>query len=176
MNRQNRRRPSPEEYFEFYHRYVSLAPDGDIIDILRDQLAVTQNLFSAIPEEKGDFAYAPGKWAIKEVFGHIIDVEWVFIYRAVRFARGDQTPLPGIDQDDMMTGANFVERSMKNLVDEFRYLRLAGINFFDSLSEEILDRSGQASDCTFTVRSIPYIIAGHELHHVRVLHERYLIR
>ena len=176
MVKQKRRRPSPEEYFEFYHRYVSLVPDGDIIDILRDQLTVTQNLFSLMAGDKGDTAYAPGKWAVKEVFGHIIDVEWIFIYRAVRFARGDQTPLPGMEQDDFMKGANFLERSLKSLVDEFRHLRLAGINFFDSLSDEILDRTGLASDCRFTVRSIPYIIAGHELHHVRVVEERYAIR
>jgi hypothetical protein len=175
MDIQDKRRPSPNEYFEFYHRYVSLVPDGDIIDILRDQLQKTQDLIALIPDDKGDFRYAPGKWVIKEVFGHIIDVEWVFIYRAVRFARGDKTPLPGIDENKLMTGANFVERSMKSMAEELRHLRLAGIEFFHSLSESILDRPGIASDCRFTVRSIPYIIAGHELHHVRVIKERYLI-
>lgn len=176
MNGQERRRPSPNEYFQYYHRYVNLVHDGDIIDILRSQLIKTYDLFSMIPDDKGDFRYAPGKWAIKEVLGHIIDVEWVFIYRAVRFARGDRTPLPGIEQDDLVAGANFVERSMKSLTEEFKHLRLAGIHFFDSLDEEILDRSGTASGCRFTVRSIPYIVAGHELHHVRVMEERYAVR
>jgi hypothetical protein len=169
-----RRRPSSTEYDRFYSGYVDKVPDGDIIDILKEQLASSLDLLALVPEEKMDHSYAPGKWTLKEVLGHIIDTEWVFTYRALRFARGDKTPLPGMDQDDFMAGANFKECSFPSLLDEFRHLRTASRILFDSFGEAILDREGIASGCTFTVRSIPYIIAGHERHHVGVLTARYL--
>ena len=169
-----RRRPASTEYDSFYSGYVDKVPDGDIIDILKEQLASSLDLLALVPEEKTDYRYAPGKWTLKEVLGHIIDTEWVFTYRALRFARGDKAPLPGMDQDDFMAGANFKERGFSSLLDEFRHLRMASTILFESFGEEILDREGIASGCTFTVRSIPYIVAGHERHHIGVLTARYL--
>jgi hypothetical protein len=169
-----RRRPASNEYFEYYDTYIRLVPDGDIIDILKEQLTSSVALFETIPEEKANFRYAPGKWSTKEVIGHLIDAEWVFTSRALWFARGDRQPLPGMEQDDFMAAANYAEWELASLIEEYRHLRMAGVTLFDSFSEEMLDRGGTASDCEFSVRSFPYIIAGHERHHVQVLKERYL--
>lgn len=173
-NSKETRRPDRSEYADFYHQYISLVPDGDIIDILATQLASTLELFSNIPEEKLNYQYAPGKWTTREVIGHIIDVERLFTFRALQFARGDSSPLPGMDQTLWMAGADFGQRSMHSLMIELRHLRAANTILFDSFGEEILDRTGTASDCQFTVRSILYIIAGHQFHHIEILKTRYL--
>ncbi|NIO00715.1 MAG: DUF664 domain-containing protein [Candidatus Latescibacteria bacterium] len=167
-------RPEKKEYFEFYDRYVKLVPEGDIVAILREQLQTTLELLRGVPQEKVDHRYAPGKWTLKEVVGHVIDMEWVFSYRALSFARCKTPPLPGVDQEEFMSGANFSARAMSDLMQELQHLRSANILLFDSFDETILDRTGIASDCRFTVRSIAYIIAGHEKHHMEVLSEKYL--
>jgi hypothetical protein len=169
-----RRRPAANEYFEYYGRYISLVPQGDIINILKEQLISTLDFLHHIPEDMGDIRYQPEKWSIKEVIGHFIDVEWVFTYRALRFARNDETFLHGIEQDDLVAGANFAERNLSSLSNEFEHLRSANIVLFDSFDENILDRTGTASGYKFTVRSVIYVIAGHELHHIQILKERYL--
>jgi hypothetical protein len=168
------RRPAPSEYDSFYGSYVSLVPDGDIIDTLREQRVGIGDLIAAIPAEKTDYRYAPGKWTTREVVGHVIDAEWVFTSRALWFARGVPTPLPGMDQDEFMSGANFADRDLSGLAQEFAGLRSAGIVLFDSFDEDIMSRVGVASGTEVTVRALAYIIAGHALHHVRVLEERYL--
>lgn len=168
-------RPEKTEYFEFYDRYVSLVPDGNIIAILKEQLHTTLDLLWVVPAEKADYRYAPGKWTLKEVVGHVIDIEWVFAYRALSFARCESPPLPGIDEGEFMSGANHSSRELPDLLDELKHLRSAVILLFDSFDGTIMDRSGIASDCRFTVRSIPHIIAGHHKHHMDVLRERYLV-
>lgn len=169
-----RRRPGRDEYFEYYDRYVSLVPDGDIIDVLGRQRASSLELFSSLAEDRANHRYSPGKWSIKEILGHILDVEWTFVYRALQFSRGDDAALPGMDQDAWMARADFAGSAMRDLVEEYCHLRSADIVLFDSFHGEILDRRGSASGYTFSVRSIPYIIAGHEIHHIKVLRERYL--
>jgi hypothetical protein len=169
-----RHRPGKSEYDDYYDRYISLVPDGDIIGILTDQLEAASRLLETIPPGKEEYRYAAGKWTIKEVLGHIIDTEWVFAFRGLSFARGFVPPLPGIDQDEFMSGANFHSRSIADLSLEYSHLRRAVIQLFGSFDEPVLDRTGTASDCLFSVRSIPYIIAGHEKHHIAVLKERYL--
>jgi hypothetical protein len=169
-----RRRPATNEYFKYYDRYVRLVPEGDIIKILREQLAIMKPFIENIPAEKAEYRYQPEKWSVKEVFGHMIDVEWVFSYRALRFARGDQTSLPGIEQDDLMAGANFATRNLASLFEEFKHLRSANILLFESFEEGIMDRIGSASGFEFSVRSILYIIVGHLNHHIGILKERYL--
>ena len=168
------RRPIRSEYDDYYHRYISLVPEGDIIEILEGQLASSLEFLSGIPGEKQDHRYAPGKWTVKELLGHIIDVEWLFTYRALQFARGDASPLPGMDQERWMAGADFAERSMDSLTDELRRLRHANLILFKSFDDEALDRTGVASGCQFTVRSILSIIAGHQFHHIDILKSRYL--
>lgn len=169
-----RRRPQPDEYAEFFAGYVDLVPDGDIITILREQLEPTVELLRSAPAEKHDFRYAPGKWTLKQVLGHVIDGEWVFTYRALRFARGDQSPLTGMDQNTLMDGANFEERTLEDLLTEFSHLRQASVALFESFSEELLDRTGIASDCRFSVRALLYFNAGHLAHHLGVLKTHYL--
>lgn len=170
----DRRRPTRAEYDDFYGGYVGLVPDGDIIDILGEQGAALRELIASIPVEKADHRYAPGKWTTREVVGHVIDAEWVFVSRALWFARAVPTPLPGMDQDEFMAGANFGDRTLARLADEHHSLRSAAIVLFESFDEDIMDRVGVASGCEFTVRAIPHIIAGHAFHHMGVLEERYL--
>jgi len=169
----NRRRPEPDEYFEYYGGYVNRVPDANIIDVLRNQLAAIPAFLEGVSPEKSEFSYAPGKWSVKEVLGHVVDVEWVFTYRALRIARGDKTPIAGMEQDEFMAGANFKNRGMDGMLEEFRHLRTANLKLFESFDDDILGRTGTASGCDFTVRAILYIIAGHADHHMTVLKERY---
>ena len=167
-------RPAPDEYADFYRAYVAAVPDGDIIRILSDQLIETDLFLESIPADKIDYRYAPGKWTTREVVGHMVDTERLFSYRTFRFARGDKTPLAGLDQDLIMSGANFEARKMQSLRREFSHLRSATIALCADFDEEILGRTGTASDCSFTVRASIYIIAGHAIHHVRVLKDLYV--
>ncbi len=167
-------RPKKNEYYKYYDGYVSLVSEGDISDILKNQQISTIELLKNIPESKGNYSYAPQKWSLKQVIGHIIDVEWIFTYRALRFARGDKSALAGMDQDEFIAGANFQNRKTSDLIEEYKHLRSANTVLFDSFDEEIFNRTGEASGYSFTVRSILYIIAGHELHHIKVIKERYL--
>ena len=168
------RPPTPDEYAEYYHGYISKLPAGDVVETLRAQRDAYVSLFADIPESKVDYRYAPGKWTTKEVVGHVIDAEWIFTYRALRFARADPAELPGMDQDEFMKGANFAQRDFAGMIDEFQNLRSAGIALFGSFDESIWSRTGIASNFRFTVRALAYIVAGHGMHHVGVLKERYL--
>lgn len=169
-----RRRPAPAEYDDFYRGYVDLVPDRDIIDILRAQRDSLGELIARIPRDRADYRYAPGKWTTREVIGHVIDSEWVFVGRALWFARAASTPLPGMDQDEFMAGANFANLPLSALADEHLGLRSAAIVLFESFDEDIMSRAGIASGCEFTVRALAHIVAGHAQHHMRVLEERYL--
>ncbi|MFT7465495.1 MAG: hypothetical protein ACI9EF_003864 [Pseudohongiellaceae bacterium] len=169
-----KRRPGPDEYPDFFAGYMALVPDGDIISILREQLSETLALLRDIPQSQHDFSYASGKWTLKQVLGHVMDGEWVFSYRALRFARGDQTPLPGMDQDVFADGANHAQRPLKDLLLEFEHLRRANITLFAGFTPDILDRRGTASESSFTVRALVYFHAGHLAHHINVLKDRYL--
>lgn len=167
-------RPQPGETSDYFTMYTGLVPDGNIIEILRGQNAESLAMLEGISEERANHRYEVGKWSIKEVVGHLTDMEWAFTYRAMRFARGDQTPLPGLDQDVLVAGAGFENRTLSSLATEWRNQRAASTTLFESLPEEVLARTGVASDSPFSVRGLMYVIAGHELHHQRVLRERYL--
>lgn len=170
------RRPDTGEYVDYYDRYVRLVPDGDIVGLLRAQAMVTNDLLRGLAPGLAEFRYEPGKWSLKEVLGHVIDAEWIFTYRALSFARGQESPLPGMDQDVFMARANPSAWSMPALLEQFRHLRAANTLLFDTFDDSILDRKGTASGFPFTVRALLYVIAGHELHHVNVVRERYLVR
>lgn len=174
MTKQVSARPDASEYAEYYGRYVSLVPDGDISAILTEQLRATRSLLEAVSESQADSAYAPGKWTIKEVLGHIIDGERVFAYRALRIARGDRTPLPGFEQDDYVRNGSFGERTLADLVEEFECVRRSTLHLLRSFNEESWSRRGTASDNEVSVRALAFIIAGHERHHANVLREKYL--
>lgn len=167
-------RPSSDEFAPYYGKYIAGVPDGAILPMLRDQLAETESLLREIGETRGNHRYAPDKWSVKEVIGHLADTERIFSYRALRFARGDTTPLPGYEQDDYVRGANVDTRHLAEIAAEFRSVRSATITLFTGLSDEALMRTGRANNVVFSVRALAWIIAGHELHHRRVLRERYL--
>ncbi len=167
--------PKPGEYAEYYSVYINQIPDVEnIIKVLEDNREKTQTFIKSLPEEKGIYSYAEGKWTVKEVLGHIADVERVMAYRAMCIARGEKKPLPGFEQDDYVASANFNERSISEIGEELHHLRNANIALFKSFNEESLMRWGKASNNDVTVRAFLFIIAGHELHHLRILNERYL--
>jgi hypothetical protein len=167
-------RPQATEYLPYYERYVSLVPEGDILSALTEQLDSTLTLLRSISEERANFRYAPDKWSIKEVVGHVIDGERIFAYRALRFARNDQTPLPGFEQDDYIRNATFDDCKLSDLIDEFEHVRRANLLMFRQLNEEAWARRGIASDAEVSVRALCFIMAGHELHHMNVLKDKYL--
>jgi DinB superfamily len=167
-------RPEADEYAPSYEGYVSLVPDGDVVETLRRQSEEVSALLAGIAEERGAYAYAPGKWSIKQVVGHLIDGERVFSYRALAVARGERAALPGMDQDEYMAGADFDARTLADLAEEFAHLRRANLLMLRALSEDAWSRRGVASGCEVTVRALVYIIAGHAAHHVQVLRTRYL--
>ncbi|MGH7682410.1 MAG: DinB family protein [Candidatus Eiseniibacteriota bacterium] len=168
------KRPSPSEYAPYYGKYIELVPDGPIVDVLRSQMAQTLKLLRSIPEAKGSHAYAPGKWTIKDVVGHVTDGERVFSYRALRFARGDETALPGFDENLYAPQGQFGSRTLQNLTDELEIVRRSTVALFEGLPKDAAARKGTASNNPVSVQALAYIIAGHERHHVRILRERYL--
>jgi hypothetical protein len=167
-------KPGPEEYVPFYNTYISKVGDGDIIKILEEQMESTYQLAKSIPADKEVYAYAPGKWTIKQVWGHMADTERVMAYRALRFARNDSSELQGFDQDDYMQYSRFNERSLADLAAEFRDLRKANLYLLRNLNSGEKKRGGLANGNPVTVNALLYIIAGHEHHHVQILKERYL--
>lgn len=168
-------RPETNEYPAYYEPYIAMVPKGDIFKILEAQVAEVSDILAGIDERNGDFAYAEGKWTIRELFVHLNDTERIFGYRALRFARMDATPLAGFEQDDYVKNAHASSRNLENLADEFYHLRLSNVFLFRTLTEEALKAKGTANGKEVQVRSIVYIMVGHVAHHLRILKERYLI-
>lgn len=168
------RRPDESEYLAYYQRYVALVPDGDILATLAAQNKDTLALLRGLPEEKGAFRYAPGKWSIKELVGHVTDTERIFATRALRFGRKDSTPLPGFDENDYVRNSSFGEYPLADLIDGFASVRNSSIFLFKHMSPEAATRRGKANNAEVSVRALAWIIAGHERHHVGVLRSRYL--
>ena len=166
-------RPRADEHTPYYARYIGLVPDGDLVEILRSQQQETVRLLRPLSEERARFAYAPGKWTVKEVIGHISDGERIFAYRALRFARGDAQPLMGFDENTYVPAGRFNDRALVDLLDEFEAIRTATIHLLRHLNDEELARSGPANNNPISVRALAYVIAGHERHHVKLLRERY---
>lgn len=166
-------RPAPGDYAPYAEQYVSLVPGDDIVDSLKNQLKQTITLFSGCGERDGNFRYAQNKWTVKEVIGHVADAERIFAYRALRIARGDQTPLSGFEQDDYVRGAHFGARKLADVVEEYADVRRASVALFRFLDEDTWLRRGVANNSPVTVLALAYLIAGHELHHRRILDERY---
>jgi hypothetical protein len=167
-------RPATGEYASYYGRYIDRVPDGDLCALLEAQLAETIDLVRTIPESRGTHRYAPGKWSIKEVLGHVIDTERIMSYRALRIGRGDPTPLPGFEQNDYVPTGDFDRRPLQDLCDELAAVRAATVHLVRHLDGVALARRGTASGHPVTTRALAYIIAGHERHHVAILREQYL--
>jgi uncharacterized damage-inducible protein DinB len=174
MRNFNVSRPEETEYLSYYGKYVSLVGDANVLDTLSKQLDETLGLLRSIPESQAGFRYAPGKWSIKELVGHMIDTERIFAYRALRFARNDRTPVPGYEQDDYIRHASFDDYPLDDLAAEFASVRQSTLFLFRHLDEEAWMRRGVANESEVSVRALAYIIAGHELHHREVLRSKYL--
>lgn len=167
-------RPDAGEYADFYAGYISGVPDGDLLELLSLQQEEVAASLAGVPEAKGNFAYAPGKWSLKDVLGHIADGERVFSYRALRIARGDEIPLPGFDENAWVPNAGAGARTMKDLLDELTAVRASTLALLGHLPAEATTRRGTASGKTISVRALAWIIAGHERHHLQIIRERYL--
>lgn len=165
-------RPEPDEFFEYYGRYIGLTGD-DAMATLRASAAATPRLLSGVTEPQAMFRYAPGKWSVKQVLGHILDAERVFMYRALTFARADETPVPGFEEDDWMAASTFDRRTLNDIVEEYVAVRAATLALAASFDEVALTRRGTASGRTMSTRAAIHCVAGHELHHVAILKERY---
>jgi hypothetical protein len=166
-------RPGAGEYGDFHAGYIAAVPPGDIRETLVRESATAEAFYGAISEERAGHAYAPGKWTIREVVAHIADSERVFTYRALRFGRGDRTPLPGFDQDLWVPQCHAGTRPWADLLADFAAVRTASLHLFRSFAEADWARRGEASGVAVSVRAIAFVVAGHELHHRRILIERY---
>ena len=166
-------RPEPNEYAPYYAGYIALVPGDDAVAALEAQRLHMMQMLSARSEREGNFRYGADKWSVKEVLGHMADAERVFTYRAMRIGRGDQTPLPGFEQDDYVKNGGFGDRKLADLAEEFAAIRGASIALFRSLNDAAWMRRGTASGKEVSVRALAFMTAGHELHHQRILDERY---
>ena len=167
-------RPAEGEYLPYYGRYVSLVPEGDILAILARQNEATLALLRGLAESQGGYRYAPEKWSIKELVGHVTDAERIFADRALRFARHDQTLLPGFEENDYVKNGDFDRHSLADLTAAFGDVRRATLSLFRMMAPEATLRRGKANNAEISVRALAYVIAGHELHHMGVLRTRYL--
>ena len=167
-------RPEESEFDPYYGKYISLVT-GDAIAMLESQPAQLLRALAQIPQERGTFAYAEGKWTVKEVLSHLIDGERIFAYRILRISRGDVTPIEGFEQDGYIENSNANNRSFAELLDEFDLQRRSNMLLLNNLSDEDAKRIGTASEKTISVRALAYIMAGHVTHHLRILNERYLV-
>ena len=167
-------RPQPNEAASYYSTYIDRVTSDDIVDVLATQLDEALAFLSEISEEQSLHRYAPDKWSMRELLGHVNDTERVFMFRAMWFARGFQDPLPSFDQEVGFKAAESDKVSWANHVDEFNAIRSATLAFFRNLPDDAWLRSGIASDSPVTVRALAYIVAGHVSHHLAILRERYL--
>ena len=166
-------RPEAGEYSPYYDRYISLIPGTEILATLESQRRQMMLLLSGRDEADGEFRYAPEKWTAKEVLGHVCDTERIFAYRALRIARGDRTPIEGFEQDDYVRNGPFAQLPIAEIIEDYIGVRRATLTLLRNLDEPAWTRRGIASKNEVSVRALAYIIAGHELHHRRILEEKY---
>lgn len=167
-------KPQPGEFLPYQKVYIDAVGNAEVPAILAELRDSTYAFFTAIPEEKASYAYAPGKWTIKETVGHMIDTERIFAYRLLCFARGEQQGQPGFEQDDYVLNSHANDRTLQDLADEFRTVRESSIYLLRNLKKEEESIIRTAANNPISVRSLAYMIPGHELHHLRLLKERYL--
>jgi hypothetical protein len=170
----NAGKPQSGEYNTYYQRYIDLATEDDIVGALDAQSRETATLLGGLSEEQAAYRYAPDKWSIKQIVGHMIDGERVFAYRVLSIGRGDTAALPGFDQDPWVANAGSDDRSISDLAEELATVRKGNVMMMRALSEEAWRRIGTASDNPVSPRALAYVMLGHERHHLRILRERYL--
>ncbi|TXC76114.1 DinB family protein [Luteibaculum oceani] len=159
---------------EYYHRYIRLIGKKDPVVVMEEQSEALDELLGGVAPNEYTTSYAEGKWSIKEVVGHINDVERIFGYRAMAFSRGEEKELPGFEQDDYVANAPFNDVAMEELLEEFYHLRQANLHMFKNLSQSQWNNMGKASGVKIGVQAICYIMAGHVMHHMNVLESKYL--
>jgi len=167
-------RPAPKEYAKYYQGYVGLVPNGNILQIFEKQNDQFCEFLAQVDEKKANYRYAKGKWSIKEVIAHLIDVELVFMYRALRFSRKDTAKLPGFEQDDYIKNSDQSHLTLSELVEQFYHMRKASFALFSSFSDDMWLREGSANGDQASVRAIAHIMVGHVIHHMKVIHTKYL--
>ena len=168
------RRPEENEFPPSGKIYVSQVYSDDVIQVLTEQIGKTAMLLRSLRDEEAMTAYAPGKWTVKQVVGHMSDAERIFAYRILRIARGDTTPLAGFEQNEYVPRAGSNERTLHDLLQEFATVREATFTLLRGLPDEAWDRFGTASGSSVSVRGVVFMMAGHELHHYKILRDRYL--
>lgn len=167
-------KPNLADIPTYFRGYIDLVPENNLLDALDKNLNNTIYLFENVSKEKENFAYAEGKWTIKELLNHIIDTERIFAYRALRFSRLDETDLPGYDENLFTENANVSHRSLQHLIEEFRVIRKSTHYLFEAMTNEMLDFVGTANKNKSSARALGFMIIGHAIHHNQVLKERYL--
>ncbi|MDF2857421.1 MAG: damage-inducible protein DinB [Neobacillus sp.] len=167
-------RPKDNEYPAYYQPYVNLVPNIDLVDLLKENLQETIDLFEGLSEEEGLFRYSPTKWSIKEVLGHMTDTERIMSYRLLRVGRGDQTPLAGFEENDYVTGSQINMLPIRDILDDFIATRKATLTLIQNMPKEAWVNKGYANGAEVTAQAIAYIIAGHAIHHRKIITERYL--
>jgi len=165
---------NPEDYNPFYQTYVDTLGDIELLDMMRKQLKNFPQFLESLPDDKLHYAYADGKWTLAEALLHILDTERVFQYRALRFMRGDKTPLPGFDQDVYVPNSNASRRTKESIIEEYKVVRRSTLALYSDISSKTLKNIGVASDSPMTVAALGFIICGHQKHHRNVIRERYL--
>lgn len=167
--------PSPSEYAPFYAGYIARAPAGDILDALARQPEQLGELASGLTPEQEQFRYAPGKWSVREVFGHLNDAERVFGYRAFCIGRGDTNPLPGFDENQYVAASGYDSCPLRELADEFALLRGANLVTLRRFDDDDWRNQGIANGVPVSVRALAFILVGHVNHHLAGLRERYAV-
>jgi hypothetical protein len=165
-------RPTTSEHAPYYGRYVALVPEDDILNVLQAQSGEAKALLRSIPEAQASILHPPYTWTIKQVVGHLIDGERIFAYRALRFARGDATPLPGFDENIYARTGEFERVPLKDLADEFDVVRQSTLSLFRNLPDAAWTRTGEANGAPASVRALAFIIAGHVRHHLNIVRQR----
>ncbi|OPH60748.1 squalene--hopene cyclase [Paenibacillus ferrarius] len=167
-------RPDQEEYNSHFETYISQVPEGDYLSFLQNQLDAITALFAEMSEEKALLRYAPDKWSLKELLGHVTDTERIMSYRMLCIARGDTTSLPGFDQDIYIANTNFDELSIRDLFRDFQAVRQSTFTLLTTIAEPAWERQGISNSYPTSARALAYVIAGHAQHHLNVVHTRYL--
>jgi hypothetical protein len=167
-------RPDRKEYADFYHNYILSVEEENAISAVLNSAGRSEQFWNAIPSERGLHRYEDGKWSINQIISHVIDTERIFCYRALSIARGETTPLPGYDHDSYVWNSRADLRSLDSLRRELAIVRQSSLSLFNSFDSDQLGASGVANNNPISVRSIGFILVGHELHHSKVIRERYL--
>ena len=166
-------RPASNEYDSFFSGYVALVIESNVIEVLENQPTELEKIAALVPAQREQFRYAANKWSIREVFGHIIDCERVFGYRAFCISRGDMAPFPGFDESVYVGNSRYNDTRLADLVRSFETVRLGNLTFLKSLVDSDWKRKGTANNCPISVRGLAFIMAGHPRHHFKILRERY---